>query len=183
MRSSAGGKRRLWSSVTGIRLPGPLALALAATVVLLTGGCGGIDEDPEGLSEAVARATYERNTEILYDHASPALRAYNQTADDRGEGMFAETVTGGLDRDIPEGEIEAKGAQRAPVMLETEGLAFYDVPAVDPDGRQVTINVALLEDEDVSYAYCAVSMRDPGDSLTYSDSFEWLVGGEDTCGA
>ncbi len=140
-------------------------------------------DDPERLAEAVARATYERDTGLLYDHASPALRAYNQTADDRSEDMFAGTVTKDLADDIPEGELEADGAQRAPVLLETEGLTFYDVPAVDPDGRQVTVNVALIEDEGESYTYCGVSMRDPGDSLTYSNSFEWLIGGEDTCGA
>jgi hypothetical protein len=57
------------------------------------------------------------------------------------------------------------------------------VPAVDPDGREVTVDVALIEDADGTYTYCAVTMRDPGGSLTYSDSFEWLLGGEDTRGA
>ncbi len=177
------GKRKppLWSGArNGTAV---LVFGLSTAVVMLAAGCAGVAQDPERLSEAVARATYERDTGLLYDHASPALRAYNQTAEDRSEGMFAQTVTNGLDRDILEGEIEAEGAQRAPVMLEMEGLSFYDVPAVDPDGRQVTINVALIEDEGGSYTYCAVSVRDPGDSLTYSDSFEWLVGGEDTCGA
>lgn len=157
--------------------------AAALALALLSVGCGGVEDDPERLSEAIARATYERDTGMLYDHASPALRAYNQTAEDRSEDRFGQTVRNVLEGEIPEGGIEAEGAQRAPVMFETEGLTFYDVPAVDPDGRQVTVNVALIEDSYGSYTYCAVSSRDPGDSLTYSDSFEWLVGGEDTCGA
>lgn len=172
----------LWS-VWRTGRPPALAAVLAATLGFLA-GCGGVSEDPERLSEAVARSTYERNTELLYDHASPTLKAAHQTPEDRGADRFAEGVRYVLDlENLPEGEIEAEGAQRAPVLLETEGLSFYDVPAVDPDGEQTTINVALIEDADGSYTYCAVSSRDPGDSLTYSDSFEWLIGDEDTCGA
>jgi hypothetical protein len=68
-------------------------------------------------------------------------------------------------------------------MFEMEGPSFYDVPVVDSSERQVTIDVALIEDADGPHTGCAVSSRDSGDSLTYPDSFEWRVGSEYTCGA
>ena len=166
MSARAKSQLSLWSLAGARRFP---SLAVLAATVALLAGCGGVADDPERLSEAVARATYDRDTEVLYDHASPTLRAGHQTAEDRGAGQFGESVEYVLRLEgLPEGEIETEGAQRAPVFLDTEGLSFYDVPAIDPDGEQVTVNVALIEDENGSYNYCAVSSREHGDSLTYS---------------
>lgn len=99
---------------------------------MLVAGCGGVAQDLEGLSGAVARATHERDTGMLHDHAFPTLTAVNRIAEDRSEGMFARTVTDGLDREVLVGEHDGEGAQRVPVLLAAEGPSCYDVPAIDP---------------------------------------------------
>ncbi len=119
--------------------------ALLVTSVILAGGCGAdLGSDPEALSVAAAEATYERDTGLLYDHASPALRAY--LGDD--EATFGEAAEEGLEAEgLPEGGIDASGAQQASVLFAPEGLSFYDVPATDPEGTDVTVTVGLSGDE------------------------------------
>jgi len=68
-------------------------------------------------------------------------------------------------------------------MFEMEGPSCYDMPVVDSSERQVTIDVALIEDADGPHTGCALSSRDSSDSLTFPASFEWRVGSEYTCGA
>lgn len=83
----------------------------------------------------------------------------------------------------PRGRDRGRTAAEGPGLVGDAGAHVLRRTGRDPDGRRITISVALFEDTDGGCAFCAVSSRDAGGSVTYSRSFEWLLGTEDSRGA
>lgn len=156
---------------------------LAAMVVatLAAAGCGSsLEEDPEDLALGVAVAAYGRDSGVLGAHAAPSL---SQTLGSDQSSVQQAALTQLEEENLPEGRLETEGVQQVPVPLLPASLGYYDVPATDPDGREVSVTVVVSgTEEDDDYEYCAVAVRPAGADILEDDSVDFVLGGEDTCG-
>lgn len=145
-------------------------------------GCGeNLAADPEDLAVGIAEAAYERDTEILARYPAPTLR--DAMLMEPEDGFEDATLTRLTNENLPEGDLQTEGVQQLPVPLVPDVVSFYDVTATDPEDRDVTVTVAVVgtEDDD-DYEYCAVAVRPQGADPYNDDLFEFVLGGEDTCG-
>ena len=157
-----------------------VGLCIVASILLV--GCSErMEEDPEDLAVGVAQATYDRTFGTLELHAAPSLEAELLASPE--EGFDSAAYSRLDDENLPEGNLQTEGVQLLPVPLVPAGLSFYDVPATDPEGRDVTVTVAVVgTEEDDDYEYCAVAVRPQGADPFNDDLFEFVLGGEDSCG-
>ena len=157
-------------------LAGIMAIGLLSVI---TGCSENLGSDPEDLAVGVVTATYERDTSVLSEYPAPSLEqgaAAGQTFEDAALSQLA-------DEGLPEGSIQTEGVQELPVPLMPTSVAFYDVPTTDPEGDDVTATVAITGTEnDDDYEYCAVAVRPEGADPYNDDLFDFILGGEDTCG-
>lgn len=146
------------------------APALALVAVFLLSSCGSAS-DPEGLSQTVAEAAYERDCETLYEHASLTLKAaYGQD-----EKSFAASAREHLDPAIPEGSLDVSGAEKLALsMAVPTNVEPYTVLATDPTGNPAAVDVILKRDDAGDYSYCNVAVPAPGDPTS-------IIGEDGTC--
>ncbi|MGF1473309.1 MAG: hypothetical protein ACFB50_16435 [Rubrobacteraceae bacterium] len=151
------------------------------TGFLLSGCNQNLADDPEDLSVGIAEAAYERDTETLVRHPAPTLR--DAMLMEPEDGFEDATLTRLTNENLPEGNLQTSGVQQLSVPLVPDVVSFYDVTATDPEDRAVTVTVAVVgtEDDD-DYEYCAVAVRPQGADPYNDDLFEFVLGGEDTCG-
>ena len=116
-----------------------VGLCVAASVFLV--GCSErMEDDPEDLAVGIAQATYDRTFGTLELHAAPSLEDELLASPEEG---FDSAVYWRLDdENLPEGNLQTEGVQPLPVPFVPAGLSFYDVPATEPGGRDVTVTVA-----------------------------------------
>lgn len=159
-----------------------IVCAAAIAAGFLLSGCGqNLAADPEDLSVGIAEATYERDAAILSRYSAPSLKQ-EMGADD--EGSFQDAALTQLsDEGVPQGSLQADGVQQLAVPLVPAGVSFYDVTSTGPSGEDITVTVAIAgTEEDDDYQYCAVAVRPAGADPYDDDLFEFVLGGEDTCG-
>lgn len=162
------------------RLTAGLAFVLACSFGVA--GCSeNLAADPEDLAVGIAEAAYGRDTEVLARYPAPTLR--DAMLMEPEDGFEDASLTRLTNENLPEGDLQTEGVQQLPVPLVPDVVSFYDVTASDPEDREVTVTVAVVgtEDDD-DYEYCAVAVRPQGADPYNDDLFEFVLGGEDTCG-
>lgn len=134
----------------------------------------------EGVVEQIARATYERDFEVLQRHAAPETKEHYGRPHD-----FEQRVSRSL-RDAPEilhGKARMKEA--APANL-FEKAVFYQVVMEDRRGAEHTVGIVLKDPPDdaateLTYCYIYVENNHLGEPGEKAGLWRDLIGTQDTC--
>lgn len=134
-----------------------MALLVVVLVVALASG-GDVSEDPDQLSRRLAGALYDRDYDLLYEHATNSLKQeYGNT-----EGAWAAEAEERLEeRGLKEGRVEIEDASVE--HWDRGSLQLYEVFTENPDGRNVVVRVLLKPAEGETWAYCAIGAYRAGE--------------------
>lgn len=159
-----------------------VATSLILFVGALASACGGggamaspeVESDPDVLARALVEASYEREYEFLWEHASVDLKRYYGNDD----GNFLLQTTRIMDEFVPEGSTDLSETQVD--YSELAGVYGYDLSAEAPDGSLQNFTVFLVKENEETWAYCNIqaSFQDEGFWDTIGESG---MDGDSTC--
>ena len=134
----------------------------------------------EGVVEQIARATYERDFEVLQRHAAPETKEHYGRPYD-----FEQRVSRSL-RDAPEIPYgKARMVEAAPANLFGKAV-FYQVVMEDRRGAEHTVGIVLKDPPDdaateLTYCYIYVENNHLGEPGDEAGLWRDLIGTQDTC--
>lgn len=151
------------------------AVTLLLIAAGLAAGCGGggamaspeVESDPEVLARALVEASYEREYEFLWEHASVQLKQYYGMDD----GNFLLSTTKTMDEIVTEGSTDVSKAQVD--YTELAGVRGYDIAVEAPDGTLQAFRAFLVQENEETWAYCELQ------GSTQEDGYQDLVGDND----
>lgn len=148
---------------------------LAAFSLFLLSSCGGedvmadprVESDPEILAKALVEASYEREYEFLWEHASVGLKEHYEL----DKRQFLLTTTSQMDGIVLEAAVDTSDTQID--YKEFASVYEYNLALEAPDESLQAFRIFIVQENEDTWAYCELQ------ASSADQGYQSLIGDND----